>query len=90
MSAADTDVVSDRCPYTSDELIALHDRVKAMSGVMREWAGKHPTRGAWGAITFLDSACYDLWGAMGYLAQSEGLLGPEKKEEGHERAAADS
>jgi hypothetical protein len=67
---------------TSEDMIALHELIDEVRGQVRLFAEAHHTHGAWGAVNSLESAMYYVWGAMGYLAQSEGRLGADKAEPG--------
>ena len=60
-------------PDTNDMLI-LNEAMKDLLEAFREEAQRTHSYGAWGAVKSLESACYYLWGAMGYLAKEEGLL----------------
>jgi hypothetical protein len=67
---------------TSEDMIALHELIAETNRQVRLFAEAHHTRGAWGAVSSLESAMYYVWGAMGYLARAEGRLGPDKAEPG--------
>lgn len=68
---------------TSEDMIALHELIDEQRATIREFAETTGSHGSWGAVRSLESAMYYVWGAVGYLAQSEGRLGPDKAEEGH-------
>ena len=67
---------------TSEDMLALHALIDEVRGQVRLFAEAHGTHGAWGAERSLETAMYYVWGAMGYLAQSEGRLDPDKAEPG--------
>lgn len=48
-------------------LLALAEAVRELALAFRARAEDTHTRGDWGAVQFLDSAAYYLWGAMGEL-----------------------
>ena len=67
---------------TSEDMIALHELIDEVRKEVRVFAEAHGTAGSWGADRSLETAMYYVWGAMGYLARSEGRLDPDWAEPG--------
>lgn len=57
-----------------DGLLELSEAMRELEHAFRDRAETTHTRGDWGAVQFLESAAYYLWGAMGELAREEGRL----------------
>jgi hypothetical protein len=60
-------------PDTTDMLV-LNEAMRQLLDAFRAEAQRSASYGAWGATRSLETACYYLWGAMGYLAKDEGLI----------------
>lgn len=57
------------------DMLILSDAMRDLQTALRAKAQDDGTAGMWGAAGAIETACYYIHGAAGYLARDEGLIG---------------